>query len=323
MSLINEIFRKDNGISEEDLKNLSGKYYETSNLECKTVGEIHATSSNHKKDKYHYIIKTAIGLLNKPENDAAGLLIIGMKASKGIIETIEPIKSVDFKQDRLRNKLKEDIMSIPSTHTSYTLDVIEVPVNGGYVTLVEVHKTDPNAVFYSKSENKTYIRRGDSSDKWDLGDMFKVAMSKRYPIVYVNLGIQSEDMLNNDRSRYKVQAVLKNVGTSPGQDVVVLLKFYNPSKGRLNLQEFKDFEKYEAGAPYLIMLEKDVLKLNGKPIYPNLDLIIGHFTVTIAKDSSLRIDAITYESHGITTKIFELANGKMQSRDYNFIPYFR
>ena len=35
MSIIKDLFGKDNGITENDLKNIKGKYQETSLIECK------------------------------------------------------------------------------------------------------------------------------------------------------------------------------------------------------------------------------------------------------------------------------------------------
>lgn len=322
VSIIRDIFGKDNGITEDDLKNIYSKYQETSQVECKCVTDLYNKSQNNKEYAYHNVIKTVIGFLNKPENDSSGLLMLGVKASKGVIENIDPIKNNDFKQDSLRNRLKEDIRPIPTSNRSYTLDVLEAPVTGGYVTLIEVHKTDPNSVFYSKNENTAYIRHSDTTKKWDLGDMFKVAVSKSYPIVYVDLLIESVIPLSNDISTYNIQALIKNVGTSPGQDAVVLLKFHNPTKGQLSLQG-GDFILSDAASQYSKKLEKDILSINSKPIYPQLDLKIGSFAVSIVNDGTLQIDTIVYEHRGITTRVFKLADDKILGFDYRYIPYFQ
>lgn len=322
MTIRRDIFGKDDGFTEDDLKRLYGKYQETSQVECKGFGALSNKAAQNQKDIYHKVIMTVIGFLNKPENDSSGLLMLGVEASNGVIQNIDPIKNNDFKQDKLRNKLKEDIRSIPSKNRSYILDVLEFSVNDGFVTFIEVHKTDPNSVFYSKSENTAYIRHSDTTQKWELGDMFKVAISKSYPIVYVDLLIESVLPLSNEMSTYNIQALIKNVGTSPGQDAVVLLKFYNPTQGKLSLNG-GDFILSEAAPPYSKKLEKHILRINNMPIYPQLDLHIGSFSVTILKGSSFRIDAIVYEHRGITTRIFKLVEGKIQSSDYKYIPYFQ
>ncbi len=322
MTIRRDIFGKDDGFTEDDLKSLYGKYQETSQVECKGFGDLYDKAPQNRKDIYHKVIMTVVGFLNKPEDDSSGLLMLGVKASKGIIQNIDPIKNNNFKQDVLRNKLKEDIRPIPSMNRSYSLDVLDFSVTGGYVTLIEVHKIDPNSVFYSKSENTTYIRHSDTTEKWDLGDMFKVAISKSYPIVYVDLLIEYVIPLSNDISTYNIQALIKNVGTSPGQDAVVLLKFYNPTKGKLSLQG-GDFILSDAASPYSKKLEKDILSINSKPIYPQLDLKIGSFAVSIVNDGTLQIDTIVYEHRGITTRVFILADDKILGFDYRYIPYFQ
>ena len=314
MGIKKDIFGKDNGITEEDLKNIIGRYQETSLVECKRVNGLN----------YSYAIKTVIGFLNKPENNSGGLLMLGIDAPKGVIEKIEPIRNNDFKQNTLRNKLTEDIKSIPSVNRTYTLDIIEVPVaDGGYVTLVEARKTDPNAVFYSKSENSSYIRHSDTTIKWPLGDMFQTALTKNYPIVYPVLTLETAIPIGNNITKYSINSLLRNSGTSPGKDVVILLKFYNPTgNSRLSLTKIEGYNASSADPPYIKKLEKDILQINGKPIYPNLDLILGSFEINLDSESSLTIDSFTYESRGITTKRFMLNGGKIEDGNYNFIPYF-
>ena len=110
MSIIKEIFGKDNGITEDDLDSIIGKYQETSRVECKIATDLHNKNPNIKEKVYHNVIKTVLGFLNKPENNSAGLLMIGINAPHGIIKQIEPIKNNDFRQDKLKNQLHEDIL---------------------------------------------------------------------------------------------------------------------------------------------------------------------------------------------------------------------
>ena len=316
MSIIKDIFGKDNGITENDLNNIVGKYQETSIIECKLVSDMAKNVS-----AYHNVIKTLIGFLNKPENDSAGLLMIGMNAPNGIIKNIVTIKNNDFMQNTLRNKLIEDIKSIPAVNR-YTLNIVSVPMKEGYVSLVEVHKTDPNAVFYSKKENTAYIRHSDTTIKWDLGDMFKTAMSKNYPIVYTDLKLQLTMSISANILKYSINTLLINDGTSPGKDVVVILKFSNPTKGKLSLTNISGYPQAQsAEPPYVKKLEKDVLQINSKPVYPNLNLTLGSFAVNLPRDSGLIIDVFTYEYHGITIQRFVLGNGNISKFPYNFTPY--
>ncbi len=323
MSIIKEIFGKDNGITEDDLNNIIGKYQETSRVECKIATDLHNKNPNIKEKVYHNVIKTVLGFLNKPENNSAGLLMIGINAPHGIIKQIEPIKNNDFRQDKLKNQLLADIVSIPSLNRSYTPEVFEVPVNGGYVTLVEVQKTDPNAVFYSKNENTAYIRHSDTTDYWPLGDMFKTALTKNYPIVYPVLTLETIIPINNIIIKYSINSLLRNSGTSPGKDVVVLLKFLNPlGNSRFSLTKIEGYISTPADPPYIQQLEKDILQINSKPIYQNLNLRLGNFEINLVNNSSIIIDSFTYESRGITTKRFKIGGGKIEEGAYIFTPYF-
>ena len=315
MSIIKDIFGKDNGITENDLNNIVGKYQETSIIECKLVSDMAKNGS-----AYHNVIKTVIGFLNKPENDSAGLLIIGMNAPNGIIKNIVPIKNNDFMQNTLRNKLIEDIKSIPPINR-YTLNIISVPMKEGYVSLVEVHKTDPNAVFYSKKENTAYIRHSDTTINWDLGDVFKTAMSKNYPIVYTDLILKPIMQISEGISKYSVNTILRNDGTSPGKDVVIILKFPNLINSKISLTDISGYVTSLTEPPYDKQLESYVLNRNSKPIYPNLNLVLGGFAIKLANDSNLIIDVFTYEYHGITIQRFVLGNGNISKLPYNFTPY--
>lgn len=321
MTIIEDIFSKRNNITENDLNNIIGRCKETSEIECKIETNSNINNSKNTKDLYPIVVKTVIGFLNKPENDSAGLLMIGMNAPNGVINQVVPIKRNYLKQNVLRNKLAEDIRSIPSVHRSYSLEVIEVPVTGGYVTLVEVHKTDPNAVFYWKSGNSAYIRQSDTTKTWDLGDMFKVALTKNYPIVYPVFRLNPKIQVSVNLTKYTIDTIIKNDGTSPGRDVIVFLKFKDPTKGKLSLWDLKGFYDLQADPPFSMKLESDLFLPNNKPLYPSLELQFGSFAVTLVNGGSLEIDAVTYENRGITTNKFILANNKIQSDPPIFVPY--
>ena len=315
MGIIKDTFGKDNGITEEDLKNIIGRYQETSLVECKRVSGL----------DYSYAIKTVIGFLNKPENHSAGLLMLGMDAPNGVIEKIEPIKINDFKQNPLRNKLLADIASIPSVQRTYNLEVIEVLVTGGYVTLVEVRKSDPNAVFYSKSENTSYIRHSDTTIKWPLGDMFKTALTKSYAIVYPKLFKKLKED-NGTRCTYQLNMAITNVGTSPGRDIIIILNFsavYGNSE-IITHYNLKEFTELQGNSIYPKRLEKDVLQnYNSKPSYPYLDLALGSFDISFDKNSILVIDTITYENRGFAKKRFKINKDELIEGDYDFTPYLQ
>lgn len=318
MSIIKDLFGKENGITMSDVEGIIGKYVESSSIECKVANDSY-------KDIYKKIIKTAIGFLNKPENNSGGLLILGLDARKGLINGIKPVTSDEFRQDKVKNKLLDDIVSIPSSHNTYSLEVIEVPVDGGYLILVEVHKTDPNAVFYSKSENTSYIRRSDTTEKWSLGDMFKFATYKSYAIVYPILNILKKSVSPDNMCHISIEAKLRNDGTSPGRDVIVILKFsevYGQTKP--SIVDVKSFQLIGAGeASYFERLEMDVLQINSKPLYPSLDLIIGSFTMNFDRKSVITIDAFVYENRGITFKKFSLTCEKLTERDFPYRAYLQ
>ena len=315
MSIIKDIFGRENGLTESDLQNSIGKYQETSSFECKVVDR--GTNNDWKN-----IIKTIIGFLNKPEKKAGGLLMIGFEAPDGIIKDIHPINNNNFKQDKLRNKLLEDIASIPSGNDKYGLNVLEIPIAKGYVILAEVHKTDPNAVFYSKSENTSYIRRSDTTKNLDLGELFKISNSKSYAIVYPHMAANPILPIVNNFYKYSINVSIRNSGVSPGRDVIVFLKFsYVYGNKDPQISDIKSFQNNGAANNYFMILEKDVMQINSKPVYPHLDLNLGSFFIDFHKNTRVVIDTITYENRGYTMKKFILANGKFDGCDYEFHPY--
>ncbi|MCL4420178.1 MAG: ATP-binding protein [Candidatus Thermoplasmatota archaeon] len=328
--MIKDTFGKENGITEEDLRKLIGTFQETSLAECKTI-------ARGSKISYDGIIKSVIGFLNKLDG-SGGLLIVGLSAQNGTIDGIQPINSEKFRQGPMRSKILNDVASIPGGVEKFSLDVLEVLVGGGWVELVEVHKVDPNAVFYSKSQNTSYIRRGDSTEPLDIGELFRLALIRSYPVVYLDLKlknstlnsqIQHESLRSSDQNSstersytYMVEIFIGNSGVMPGTNIEIGLGFYMIEGSRnVSIENMVGLEETNKIPPYFRQYERYLHPNNSKPIYPGINFKLGGFSLKAEYGSKIGIRADLFEQHGYTSRIFEIYNGNLNSKKPDFHSY--
>ena len=292
MKIIKSIFDKETGITERDLNKVIGIEQETSIIECKRL--------NSQKDIRELVIKPLVGFLNKLDN-SGGLLLLGFDAHNRKIERIVPIKDDSLRQDRIRNKTLDSIGSIPSSANGFTCDVIEIDVTNGFVILVEVSRTHPYAVFYSKIDNQGWIRKADSTKAIEIGELFLIVGERNYPIVYPVLGLVSRRVSTNGGHSCEVKIVLKNKGTAPGLDIVGILVFepkHNDTEFSIRSNN-KDFEisTDDRNNPRLVFKLFQPIKM---PSYPQLDLNVGNFDILTPKDIEIEIKMTVYERKGLS-----------------------
>lgn len=330
MLLIKDIFGKENGITEEDLRKLIDTFQETSLTECKTIAE-------GRKESYDGIIKSVIGFLNKLDG-SGGLLIVGLSAQNGTIDGIQPINSEKFRQGPMRSKILNDVASIPGGVEKFSLDVLEVLAGGGWVELVEAHKVDPNAVFYSRSQNTSYIRRGDSTEPLDIGELFRLALMRSYPVVYLDLKlkdsalnsqIQHESLQSSDQNSltewsytYTVEIFIGNSGVMPGTNIEISLGFYMiEGSSNISIENVDGLGDLSASRPFFRRYEKYLHPNDSKPVYPGIIFKLGGFSLKAEYGSKIGIQADLFEQHGRTSRIFEIYNGNLNSKKSDFHSY--
>lgn len=316
MNIIYQIFKKENGITYNDLKSLVGSYQETSKVECK--GNI--TKGNFDKS----VIRPVIGFLNKPE-EPEGLLILGVKASKGVIEDICMLNTNEFYgQDSLRNQILDTIKSIPSSERTYSMDVLKI-VNPNEshkdAFLIEVKKEKYNAVFYSKNDYTSYIRKSDTTKELSLSEIFQIAQERSNAIV---IPILKHLHVSCYRSLYFYQfnIGLHNSGTSPGRDIVLILKFrYLNGNGGCIIEKIEGFNVIVPEGNYFKRLERDLMQNNSKPLYPYMELEIGRFMVKLFENTEIEIETDAYENHGVTVVKWKVSHGEVCETYNAYKPY--
>ena len=189
MTIIRELFSKDQGITKQDVENLTGKVQETFDIECKLVPD--KVTKDQKEDM---IIKPVIGFLNKIDN-TGGLLILGAQAPKELIERIKPFSVGLLSQSQVVDVIKGNVAPIPFSTNSFTLNVQSVSYeNSMQVILVEVGKNDSKTFYYSKFSNTSYERKGQSTEKLEISELFRRVEFNRTAKVYmevVNEGVEN------------------------------------------------------------------------------------------------------------------------------------
>ena len=313
MEIIKSMFGKETGITESELRSLVGTEQETSIIECKRLVS--------KSDIHKLVIEPLIGFLNKVDN-SGGLLLLGFKATKGKIEDIEPLTDQSLHQDKLRDRIRDSIRSIPSVTYGFSYDVIEVNVNSGFVILIEAHRTNPNAVFYSKSENQAYIRRADSTIRLEISELFQIAELRNYPIVFPVLNLTATPSMQEILYFCPIQVLIRNVGTAPGRDIIGTIDFTMKGTNHgFSISSIKGFKVSHPGNGDIPRLEFDVFQPSKKPSYPNLDLVAGNFLIYIAQGEELEIQMRVYESRGLSMTTATLINGILAQSDPEYTPY--
>lgn len=313
MSIVESIFGKDNNITEQDLKNLIGKTQETSKVECKRI----MGNPNFE----HVVIRSIVGFLNKIDNDG-GLLLLGVEATKGKIDDIKPIEDESFRRDKIRDKIQNLIGYIPISKHPFSLDVNEVNFGEGFVILIEVRRTNPNAVFFSKGENKAYIRRADSTQDLGISELFQIAHLRNYPIVYALLDLTRQVPPQNSLFPCPINVLVRNDGTAPGRDIYGQIDFFKPQGiGAVIIEPSSDLKASVPKNGAFERLEFTIFQPLKMPSYPTLDLIVGNCIIYLPRNVEIKIIMTVFENRGKTITNATLKDGELNTYQPEYIPY--
>lgn len=297
MSLIEKYLGTDDA---EGLRQLVGRRHENEELECKSYTE-NIIAKSIRKD----IIAALIGFLNRLDG-SGGLLMIGVQASHGLIERIAPVIAAETNLEALRSSILDTISSVP--YRPQPFDLVYRPINfeGGKVILVEVHTSRDDVVFYSRSMNVSYMRKGDSTYILKLEDTFQLVLARskpkpyfaifhRYPVDAQTTEQQSFALnIGNDGSVVGMNVFCRiRVSATPGSsiDLVGTNIRLTSSEGVSNDRSYS----FGTGFPP-----------NSYPLYPGVLFHVGELKVVTTIGSLSHIFIEIFEHKGKTEQILEI-----------------
>ena len=318
MKIIQKVFRKEQGITKHDVESLVGKVQEMSYIECKLVRKEIDTN------KEETIIKPIVGFLNKID-DTGGLLILGAQAKNEVIDRIEPFPFALLTQGQVSNIVRDSVIPIPNNLASYMVDVIKVDCdNSTQVLLVEVSKNETGVFYYSRTTNSSYERKGQSTFRLEISELFKRVESARTAKLVIILKLESTTEEPNPKM-FRINFYLTNQGTLPGKYITGIIKL-----PYLKENIIKSGDIRSEGMQDVSSLNQEVLKAfqfsAGNPpntsfIYPGINFNVGSLVIDsdpVNQNVVIRIESFVHEERTFTKQVTTLTLG--QTIGINFEP---
>src|SRR3989344_2141413 len=120
--ILKEIFGKESGITEDDIKNnIINKYKESIKFECKELRSI------DDKDKEQCLIKPIVSFLNT--NKKHGLLALGIKAKSKMPTNIVPVNKKLLDEEKIKRYITSGISSIQKQARFPNYEIEEVKID--------------------------------------------------------------------------------------------------------------------------------------------------------------------------------------------------
>jgi len=225
MDLINSLFGKEDGITEEDIHKtiIEPKKKEGQKLEYKGETVFKGEKAKEKREKS--LIKPLVAFLNTIEGK--GLLVLGIndeKHGKQRVPTgITPIPSNQIRNESaLRSWIHEYIRSVPHYGQVPELKIVSVPIKKtGNVFLIEIESKDTGCLYYSTISGLAYERKNDESKPLDLHKSIEIVHKKASPKVFIFL----EETKSKRGIGYRV--ILVNDGVKPGRNILGVVHIYH------------------------------------------------------------------------------------------------
>ena len=304
MSIFKELFGKEAGICFDDLSKLRG-LHESEIIECKLWNT--PKNEKEKQDQIeNLIIKPICGFLNR-QDSRSGMLALGIKASKGVIEDLIPFEKNKLSASQISNYLGDRMGTIGNELFPFTRNVVEVPVEEDkQIILIEVARQDSTVSYYSKVTNHAWIREGDSTTIIDISELVRRVEARRTAKIFVEL---PSTKINDTSSR--IDIILKNKGNLPARNVAVVLHFYkhDPSPAC----ELRNFSGSLADTTFMVTgviksLYSKAATVQDVPIYPEpIFSHIGNFEVVAHSGCSLILIAYVNEEKGRSEQWFSIS----------------
>jgi hypothetical protein len=247
MSLIKEIFGKEDDITLDDLKNILGKKRENHLIEGKSMGIEDKPVGKKTAILETCILKPLISFLNSEVG--TGLLIFGVVTDKKDTSLLTSISGVDLSEytsERIESLIKHHIVSSPSVKNGYVLINKPIEISSSKrVYLLEVEILERNCMFYSRDSNCSYIRKGSSTEEISLHD-FAVMQQKRIcsrVIILIDSEIMrgsvenSRKIISDFKGKYPLNISFKNIGFEPCKDAFAKLVFSNRNDIKIDIKD--------------------------------------------------------------------------------------
>jgi hypothetical protein len=257
------------------------------------------------KLKEEIILRPIVAFLNSVGRQSA-LLVLGIE-TKGDLPVDEvPFPANVLNEEKIRSWVSEYAGSLPEISVASPIKIrqVEYP-HDRRLFLVEVNPLE-EVVYYSKLENRSYIRRNDESVDMPLGEFYAMVEARSIPLTYLKFGSRPEGKTEDGmQTKIKLAALFVNRGSKPARDVVSTISIgaRNCDASRLTIAadkaHFTDISQLNPKHLHTYQIKSaDVL-------YPGINTLIDNLSVFLPTGGLLTVMCRTCDSAGISRQYWE------------------
>jgi len=242
------------------------------------------------------IMKSVVGFLNSDTGE--GLLILGVggreRAEKLVCVPRELLgQDRDVVMSKIRNWVFNYLASIPPMIVAPRLLVkvfdcrdCELEGQEGWIILIYVKRAF-DALYYSKTDNTAYQRRGSETRRLTLEEAIHIVNAMRQPIIII---LMRPAVI--EKHIVKLNLFARNIGSIPANVGASLVKVYKKAKILpSNLETYLDIPRYTALCKRFenekaIRFQANIGGRSKLPAFPKVNLRIGEIMIWLEKKPS-------------------------------------
>lgn len=321
-SLIKNIFGKESGVTEEDIKvKVMGILKESVFIDYKRVDGSNKRIT--KNESRNLIMPEITAFLNKMSPEG-GVLALGIDAKDKIPTDIIGVDgSAIINDSALRDWILNDISSVPRALEFPIIEIETVVIeNSKKVYFIEIHPADLNVLYFYRGDGSAYVREIDTTRKLSLEESIRIIDVKRTAKLYANLE-QIDFRIEDDFAIYKVKIVFNNLGNKPAANVSGMYLFNTDSAK--NKCEHIDIEFFDTK---IIMETSNINACSRsfqqdfkRPFYPGRPVVVGFFNIRFLRSVPMFLILEIDEQNGRTKQIFYFSGVELKKSFEYFSSY--
>jgi hypothetical protein len=320
MGKILEVFGKESGIMPPDIqkKLVEERLEKSAAIEYKLVTKKTSSEEGHEdklpesqrslsdKLKEDLVLKPIIAFLNSIGRQSA-LLVLGVETKGTLAVDTVPFPVDLLSEDKIRGWVNNYFGSLPEIPASPKLKIVQVDYpHDKRVIIIEVNPLE-EVVYFSKLENRCYVRRSAESIDLPLVDFYAMVETQSIPLTYLRIESHPEGKTEEGiLKKFRLSALFVNRGSRPAKDVVSTISIgaRNCDAGRVTFvvdkSHFTDISEFNPGHLRTYQIKSaDIL-------YPGINTLIDRISVGLPTGGVLTVMSRTCDSAGMSRQYWEM-----------------
>jgi hypothetical protein len=320
MGKILDVFGKESGIGPSDIdkKFIEEHLQKSATIEYKVISK--KTPMADARDgaqsavqrllsdklKEEIILRPIVGFLNSIGRQSA-LLVLGVEAKGDVPVDVVPFPTGLLSEEKIRSWVSEYAGSLPEIPTPFPLKIVQVEYpHDKCVILVEVNPPE-EAVYYSRLENRCYIRRDVEAVDLPLGEFYALVEARSIPLTYLKIGSRYEGKSEDGVTiKIRLAALFVNRGARPAKDVVSTISIgarnCDASKVSITADKAHFTNISELNPKHLHTYQIKAVDV----IYPGINTLIDNLSVAFPAGGVLTVVSRTCDCAGISRQYWEV-----------------